>query len=165
MFVRAYLRASTSDQDATRARAQLEAFAADRGLTIARLVHRERERREACQAGAVSPAGRQPARRCHLDRAGRSAVAPDRIRLAEAQGRDRRAPLPHRGARPADIVGHDDRQRRRVHRAHVRCDQRHALGHARGHCPQGLRRSPPPAGTRSGQGQAKVASRLRAPMS
>ena len=34
-FVRAYLRASTTDQDATRARAQLEAFAADRGLTIA----------------------------------------------------------------------------------------------------------------------------------
>jgi DNA invertase Pin-like site-specific DNA recombinase len=34
-FVRAYLRASTTDQDAIRARAQLEAFAADRGLTIA----------------------------------------------------------------------------------------------------------------------------------
>lgn len=35
MFVRAYLRASTSEQDATRARAQLEAFATERGLTIA----------------------------------------------------------------------------------------------------------------------------------
>ncbi len=35
MFVRSYLRASTSEQDATRARAQLEAFAAERGLTIA----------------------------------------------------------------------------------------------------------------------------------
>jgi DNA invertase Pin-like site-specific DNA recombinase len=35
MFVRAYLRASTSDQDATRARAQLDAFAHERGLTIA----------------------------------------------------------------------------------------------------------------------------------
>lgn len=35
MFVRAYLRASTSEQDATRARAQLDAFAAERGLTIA----------------------------------------------------------------------------------------------------------------------------------
>lgn len=35
MFVRAYLRASTSDQDATRAHAQLDAFAADHGLTIA----------------------------------------------------------------------------------------------------------------------------------
>ncbi len=35
MFVRAYLRASTSEQDATRARAQLEAFAAERGLAIA----------------------------------------------------------------------------------------------------------------------------------
>jgi len=34
MFVRAYLCASTSEQDATRARAQLEAFAADKGLKI-----------------------------------------------------------------------------------------------------------------------------------
>jgi DNA invertase Pin-like site-specific DNA recombinase len=35
MFVRAYLRASTTDQDAERARAQLEAFVAERGLHIA----------------------------------------------------------------------------------------------------------------------------------
>lgn len=35
MFVRAYLRASTDDQDASRARADLERFAADRKLTIA----------------------------------------------------------------------------------------------------------------------------------
>jgi DNA invertase Pin-like site-specific DNA recombinase len=35
MLARAYLRASTKEQDATRARADLEAFAADRGLTIA----------------------------------------------------------------------------------------------------------------------------------
>ncbi|MDP3600957.1 MAG: recombinase family protein [Bosea sp. (in: a-proteobacteria)] len=35
MFVRAYLRASTIDQDANRARDQIEAFAAERGLTIA----------------------------------------------------------------------------------------------------------------------------------
>jgi DNA invertase Pin-like site-specific DNA recombinase len=35
MFVRAYLRASTGDQDARRARADLEKFAADRGLRIA----------------------------------------------------------------------------------------------------------------------------------
>jgi DNA invertase Pin-like site-specific DNA recombinase len=35
MFVRAYLRASTDDQDATRARDQLKAFAAERGLPIA----------------------------------------------------------------------------------------------------------------------------------
>ena len=34
MLARCYLRASTSEQDATRARAQVEAFAADRGLTI-----------------------------------------------------------------------------------------------------------------------------------
>lgn len=35
MFVRAYLRASTKQQDATRAKAQLEAFASERGLRIA----------------------------------------------------------------------------------------------------------------------------------
>ena len=35
MFVRAYLRASTTDQDANRARGQLTAFAAERGLKIA----------------------------------------------------------------------------------------------------------------------------------
>lgn len=35
MFVRAYLRASTKEQDANRAREELEAFARDKGLTIA----------------------------------------------------------------------------------------------------------------------------------
>jgi DNA invertase Pin-like site-specific DNA recombinase len=35
VFIRAYLRASTKEQDAARARADLEAFARDRGLTIA----------------------------------------------------------------------------------------------------------------------------------
>ena len=35
MFVRAYLRASTKEQDASRAKADLEAFAHDRGLKIA----------------------------------------------------------------------------------------------------------------------------------
>jgi DNA invertase Pin-like site-specific DNA recombinase len=35
VFIRAYLRASTREQDAARARSQLEAFAAERGLTIA----------------------------------------------------------------------------------------------------------------------------------
>lgn len=35
MFVRAYLRASTKEQDATRAKDELEAFAHERGLTIA----------------------------------------------------------------------------------------------------------------------------------
>jgi DNA invertase Pin-like site-specific DNA recombinase len=35
MFVRAYLRASTKEQDASRAKSDLEAFAKERGLTIA----------------------------------------------------------------------------------------------------------------------------------
>jgi DNA invertase Pin-like site-specific DNA recombinase len=35
MFIRAYLRASTAEQDASRAKADLDAFAAERGLRIA----------------------------------------------------------------------------------------------------------------------------------
>jgi len=35
MFVRAYLRASTDEQDASRARADLESFASERGLAVA----------------------------------------------------------------------------------------------------------------------------------
>jgi DNA invertase Pin-like site-specific DNA recombinase len=35
MFIRAYLRASTDEQDATRAKDQLRAFAAERGLSVA----------------------------------------------------------------------------------------------------------------------------------
>jgi DNA invertase Pin-like site-specific DNA recombinase len=35
MFIRAYLRASTDEQDASRARDQLKTFAADRGLHVA----------------------------------------------------------------------------------------------------------------------------------
>src|SRR3954465_6098990 len=35
MFIRAYLRASTDDQDANRARDQLKSFAVERGLAIA----------------------------------------------------------------------------------------------------------------------------------
>lgn len=35
MFIRAYLRASTTDQDSQRARADLDSFATERGLTIA----------------------------------------------------------------------------------------------------------------------------------
>ena len=35
MFIRAYLRASTEDQDATRAKKQLQAFAKERGIKIA----------------------------------------------------------------------------------------------------------------------------------
>ncbi len=34
-LARAYLRASTNEQDATRARGQIDAFAAEHGLTIA----------------------------------------------------------------------------------------------------------------------------------
>lgn len=35
MFIRAYLRASTNEQDASRARAELEGFAGERGMTVA----------------------------------------------------------------------------------------------------------------------------------
>ena len=45
MLARAYLRASTSEQDALRARAQIEAFAAERGLNIAATYVRTRAAR------------------------------------------------------------------------------------------------------------------------
>ena len=35
MFVRAYLRASTEDQDASRAKGDLDRFASERGLAVA----------------------------------------------------------------------------------------------------------------------------------
>ena len=44
MLARLYLRASTDDQDASRARGQVESFAAERGLVVAG-VDRERLRR------------------------------------------------------------------------------------------------------------------------
>ncbi|WP_373276495.1 recombinase family protein [Sphingomonas kyungheensis] len=54
MFIRAYLRASTSEQDASRAREALDAFAAERGLQNAvRYVENE--------SGATARAGRSGA--------------------------------------------------------------------------------------------------------
>lgn len=64
MFVRAYLRASTDEQDASRARSQLELFAAEKGHTVASWYtenasgtaeHRSELRRllNDCQAGDV----------------------------------------------------------------------------------------------------------------
>jgi DNA invertase Pin-like site-specific DNA recombinase len=55
-YVRAYLRASTSEQDATRARDQLKAFAGERGLEIVAW-YTENESGQAREAGAVPAAG------------------------------------------------------------------------------------------------------------
>jgi DNA invertase Pin-like site-specific DNA recombinase len=45
MFIRAYLRASTGEQDAGRTRASLEQFATDHNKVIASVYLRERQRR------------------------------------------------------------------------------------------------------------------------
>ena len=56
-FVRAYLRASTKEQNASRAKDQLDAFARERGFKVAKLLRRKRERCFAATTGAVSAVG------------------------------------------------------------------------------------------------------------
>src|SRR5262245_19306703 len=95
MFVRAYLRASTKEQDARRAKGASALCqgprAEDRGLLC-----RERKRGIAKASRAVQVARRQPSRRCLADRAGRPTVASwlpglgkvaDRTAIAAAPGR------------------------------------------------------------------------------
>jgi hypothetical protein len=84
-----------------------------------RLLCRERERRQAGQAGAV-PAYRGLAARRHPPRrAGRSPVPPHRGRLGTPQGRTHGAAPARRGAGPANVVDDGNHQRRRIHGAHV----------------------------------------------
>ena len=62
MFVRAYLRASTDDQDANRARDQLKAFAAERGLSVAAWYVENESGAKLSPARAVPAAQRRAAR-------------------------------------------------------------------------------------------------------
>ena len=70
MFVRAYLRASTDDQDANRARDQLKAFAAERGLSIAAWYVENESGAKLVASRAVPAAQRCAARRHPACRAG-----------------------------------------------------------------------------------------------
>jgi hypothetical protein len=55
ILARLYLRASTDEQDATRARAALEAFAADHGLTTLRTKAARRSRAQSCSGSSPTP--------------------------------------------------------------------------------------------------------------
>ena len=111
MFVRAYLRASTDDQDANRARDQLKAFAAERGLSIAAwYVENESGAKLSrpelfrllndAQPGDILLVEQ-------VDRLSRLTSA----RLGEAEGRADRATCPRRGAGSADILDDGHQQR------------------------------------------------------
>jgi len=62
-FIRAYLRASTDEQDAARAKAQVEAFAVDRGMQIASWYVENESGAKLGPAGAVPAAVRLASRR------------------------------------------------------------------------------------------------------
>ena len=62
MFVRAYLRASTDDQNANRARDQLKAFAAERGLSVAAWYVENESGAKPVTSRTVSAAQRRAAR-------------------------------------------------------------------------------------------------------
>ena len=96
MFVRAYLRASTDEQDANRAKDQLRAFAAERGLKIA-----------ACYTDNESGAklARPELFRLLAD------VQPGDILLVEQVDRADGAPRACRRSRSADILDDGDQQR------------------------------------------------------
>jgi resolvase-like protein len=102
MFVRAYLRASTEDQDANRARDQLRAFAAERGLSIASW-HIENEsgaklaRPELFRLIADSQPGD-----VLLVEQGRPTEPSDASRLGKAQGRANSASFARGSARLAN---------------------------------------------------------------
>jgi hypothetical protein len=94
MFVRAYLRASTDEQDASRARDQLQAFAAERGLTIAAW-YTENE-------------------------SGSTLARPELFRLlADAQGSAPLSPCPRRRIGSANQLDDGNEVGRRIHRPHV----------------------------------------------
>ena len=103
MFVRAYLRASTSEQDATRAKAQLETFVAERGLTIA-ASYVENE----SGAKLARPELFRLLSDCHPGDVLLIEQVDRLSRLTEADWRKLRARSKragsHRGPRPADVV-------------------------------------------------------------
>ena len=153
MFVRAYLRASSHEQDATRARAQLEAFAAEHGLHIA-ATYVENE--------PGSKLARPELFRLLAD------ARPGDILLVEQVDRLSRLTAAHwerlkseLAARHIRVVALDlptswvmEGERRRIHDADVRRPERHDARYARRGRSEGLRGSSPPAGSGTGQGES-----------
>ena len=102
MLARAYLRASTDEQDASRARAQIEGFAADRGLPIVgTYVENESGAKLARPELFRLLADSQPGDALLVEQVDRLSRLTD-FGLAQAPGRIGRQASPHRGARPSD---------------------------------------------------------------
>ena len=113
MFIRAYLRASTDEQDANRAKDQLRAFAAERGLTVAawytenesgaQLARPELFRllNDACPGDVLL-----------VEESDLRAVSPDFCGLGAIESRADRAACSGCGSRLADIVVDGDQHRR-----------------------------------------------------
>ena len=136
-YVRAYLRASTDEQDANRARDQLKSFAAERGLKIvAWYVENESGAKLARPELFRLLADAHTGDILLVEQVDRLRASPRTI--GSAQGRAGGEAHPRCGARFADIMDDGRQGWRRVHRPHVRSDQRHAARHARGGRPQGL---------------------------
>ena len=152
-YVRAYLRASTSEQDASRARGQLEAFAAERNLEVVSwYVENESgaslQRPELFRLLADAKCGdillvEQVDRLSRLTTDDWEAL---KAKLAEKRIRVVAIDLP-----TSWIMG--GQGSRRLHQPAVRCHQRHAARYAGRHCPQGLRRPATPAGARDREGE------------
>ena len=104
MLARAYLRASTSEQDATRARNQVEAFAAERVLRIAGFYVENVSGASLARPELFRLLAELRPMRCLACRAGRPCEPAIGSRLEAAAKRTRRSPNPSCRARPADIL-------------------------------------------------------------
>ena len=124
MLARSYLRASTNEQDASRARAAVEAFAAEHGLHIVG-TYTENE----SGAKLARPelfrliADSRPGDVLLIEQVDRLSRLND-TDLAEAARRARCEANPSGGARSPDLMV-ARRSGRQLHWAHVRRDQRH----------------------------------------
>jgi hypothetical protein len=149
MLARSYLRASTDEQDATRARAAVEGFAAEHGLTIVG-TYLEHE-------SGAKLARPELFRLIAESRPGDVLLVEqvDRLsRLTTSDWQKLRAELDTKRVRVVAL----DLPTSWMLAAPVRGDQRNDAGRARGCRAQGLHRSAPPAGggNREGQGGGSV---------
>ena len=152
MFVRAYLRASTKEQDARRARDGLRGFAKERGLKIA-AYYIENE-------SGASLKRPELFRLLEDSHPGDVLLIEQVDRLSRLGAEDWMRLRTELQSRQLRVVALDlptswmmAKSRRRVHRAHVRGIKRHDARHARRDCPQGLRRPPTASDARNCQGK------------
>jgi DNA invertase Pin-like site-specific DNA recombinase len=159
MFVRAYLRASTDEQDAARARDQLQAFATERGLKVAAwYVENESGAKLARPELFRLLADAQPGDVLMIEQVDRLS------RLTAADWEKLKAELTSRRVRVVALdlpttwtmanAANDEFTARMFEAINGI-----AARHARRHCQEGLRRSPTPATARPGQGRGPLQGR------